>query len=87
MSVTLSRRDLLRGCAAASALLLMRPKGALATPIGPSDAYGTSRASRLFPGTWVVHTDMHNHTLFSDGAGDAAEAFGSMRDAGLDVAR
>jgi hypothetical protein len=86
MSVVLSRRDLLRGSAAASALLLVRPKGALATPIGPSDAYGTSRASRLFPGTWVVHTDMHNHTLFSDGAGDAAEAFGSMRDAGLDVA-
>jgi hypothetical protein len=86
MSVTLSRRDLLRTGAAASALLLSRPKGALAVPLGPRDSYGTSRASRLFPGTWVVHTDMHNHTLFSDGSGDAAEAFGSMRDAGLDVA-
>jgi hypothetical protein len=86
MSIVLSRRDLLRTGAAASALLLVRPRGALAAPLGPRDAYGTTRASRLFPGTWVVHTDLHNHTLFSDGAGDAAEAFGSMRDAGLDVA-
>jgi hypothetical protein len=86
MSIVLSRRDLLRTGAAASALLLVRPRGALAAPLGPRDAYGTARASRLFPGTWVVHTDLHNHTLFSDGAGDAAEAFGSMRDAGLDVA-
>ena len=33
-----------------------------------------------------MHADLHNHTLLSDGAGDPAAAFPSMRDAGLDVA-
>ena len=50
------------------------------------DAWGTSRRSRLFPGPWLVHADLHNHTLLSDGAGDPADAFPSMRAAGLDVA-
>jgi hypothetical protein len=52
---------------------------------GP-DAWGTSRVSRLFPGTWLAHADLHNHTWLSDGAGDPRLAFGSMRSAGLDVA-
>lgn len=81
-----SRRAVLRGGAAAGALLLARPSGVLAQPLGPRDAHGTARASRLFPGTWVAHADLHNHTLMSDGDGDPAEAFGSMRAAGLDVA-
>lgn len=82
-----SRRTVLRGgAAAAGALLLARPAGALAQPLGPRDAYGTARRSRLFPGTWVAHADLHNHTLMSDGDGDPAAAFSSMRDAGLDVA-
>jgi hypothetical protein len=50
------------------------------------DAWGTSRASRLFPGWWLAHADLHNHTRLSDGAGDPRLAFGSMRAAGLDVA-
>ncbi len=50
------------------------------------DAWGTSRHSRLFPGPWLVHADLHNHTWLSDGAGDPARAFASMRTAGLDVA-
>jgi Protein of unknown function (DUF3604) len=50
------------------------------------DAWGTSRESRLFPGCRLVHADLHNHTRLSDGAGDPALAFASMRDAGLDVA-
>ena len=50
------------------------------------DAWGTSRASRLFPGSWLAHADLHNHTWLSDGAGDPRLAFGSMRAAGLDVA-
>jgi hypothetical protein len=33
-----------------------------------------------------VHADLHNHTLLSDGDGDPALAFDSMRSAGLDVA-
>ncbi len=50
------------------------------------DAWGTSRRSRLFPGPWLVHADLHNHTTLSDGKGDPADAFASMRAAGLDVA-
>jgi uncharacterized protein DUF3604 len=50
------------------------------------DAWGTSRASRLFPGWWLAHADLHNHTRLSDGAGDPRLAFASMREAGLDVA-
>lgn len=34
----------------------------------------------------LVHADMHNHTVLSDGDGDPSAAFPSMRDAGLDVA-
>jgi hypothetical protein len=52
---------------------------------GP-DAWGTSRVSRLFPGWWLAHADLHNHTWLSDGAGDPRLAFASMRSAGLDVA-
>jgi hypothetical protein len=50
------------------------------------DAWGTSRVSRLFPGWWLAHADLHNHTRLSDGAGDPRLAFASMRSAGLDVA-
>jgi hypothetical protein len=50
------------------------------------DAWGTSRASRLFPGCWLAHADLHNHTWLSDGAGDPRLAFASMRSEGLDVA-
>jgi hypothetical protein len=82
----MSRRDVLKAGAAAGALLLGQPLGALADALGPTREFATSRASRLFPGTRLAHADLHNHTLFSDGAGDPAEAFASMRDAGLDVA-
>jgi hypothetical protein len=84
--VTLSRRDLLKAGAASGALLLGRPLGALAGGLGPTGEFATDRASRLFPGTRLAHADLHNHTLLSDGAGNPAEAFASMRDAGLDVA-
>ena len=51
----------------------------------PTDAYGTGRYSPLLPGTALVHADLHNHSTLSDGTGDPAEAFGSMRRSGLDV--
>lgn len=54
--------------------------------LGPADAWGTSRQSRLFPGRPLVHADLHNHTQLSDGQGDPARAFDAMRSAGLDVA-
>jgi hypothetical protein len=84
MAVT--RRRFLQGTAAAGALALARPLGAFADTLGPTPLFDTSRASRLFPGTTLVHCDMHNHTVLSDGDGDPNEAFGSMRAAGLDVA-
>ena len=80
------RRSLLKAAVAGGALLLGAPAGALAGSLGPTAEFSTSRASRLFPGTRLAHADMHNHTLLSDGNGDAAKAFASMRDAGLDVA-
>jgi hypothetical protein len=84
----LSRRTFLSGSAAAGALLAASGSGALARPLGGSSAAAaqTSRASRLFPSTRVAHADLHNHTLLSDGSGNAELAFASMRDAGLDVA-
>ena len=44
------------------------------------------RISRLLPATTLCFADLHNHTLLSDGDGDPALAFASMREAGLDVA-
>jgi hypothetical protein len=84
--MAISRRRFLTGAAAAGAVLVARPSGVLAQSLGPTSAPGAARASRLFPGTWLVHADLHNHTLFSDGDGDPAAAFESMRDNGMDVA-
>jgi hypothetical protein len=83
-----SRRTFLSGSAAAGALLVVPGHGALASPLGGRTGIDeqTTRASRLFPATKVAHADLHNHTLYSDGNGDPALAFASMRDAGLDVA-
>jgi hypothetical protein len=80
-----NRRDFIKAGAAAGALLVARPLGILANPLGPPP-FLTERGSRLFPGTWLAHADLHNHTLQSDGAGDPAAAFASMRSAGLDIA-
>jgi Protein of unknown function (DUF3604) len=55
-------------------------------PADGLDAWGTSRRSRLFPGPFLVHADLHNHTRLSDGRGDPAAAFPALRAAGLDVA-
>ena len=84
--MSLSRRQLLKIGAGAGALLLARPMPGLAATLGPAAEFATSRTSRLFPGTRLAHADLHNHTLLSDGDGDAAGAFASMRAAGLDVA-
>jgi hypothetical protein len=83
----LTRRELIRSAAGAGALLVAAPRvlsGALA---GVPGVAGAARRSRLFPGQGLlVHADLHNHSLHSDGAGRAEEAFGQMRTAGLDVA-
>ena len=87
--MTLSRRAFLLSGVASGALLLGRPTGVLSSLLGTAGAAeAATRASRLFPGSGLslVHADLHNHTLLSDGSGDAANAFSSMRSWGLDVA-
>ena len=85
--MSLSRRHFLRaGLATAGGIALARPLGALAGPLGPTPLVTTARESKLFPGTYVAHADLHNHSLHSDGDGDPRTAFDLMRDSGLDVA-
>ena len=60
--------------------------GTAALPGPARSATGAARASLITQGTTLVHADLHNHTLMSDGDGDPARAFASMRSAGLDVA-
>jgi hypothetical protein len=87
----LTRRSLI---AASGGLLVLAatPGSAQAATAGvavdgaPKRATGASRASAISQGTSLVHADLHNHTLMSDGDGDPANAFASMRSAGLDVA-
>ncbi|MBL7257251.1 PHP domain-containing protein [Actinoplanes sp. LDG1-01] len=47
---------------------------------------GAGRRSRVTRGTTLVHADLHNHTLLSDGMGEPELAYASMRKAGMDVA-
>lgn len=68
----------------AGALLLSVAAGRQLRIPGPGS--GAVRSSRITRGTALVHADLHNHTLLSDGAGDPDAAFPSMREAGLDVA-
>jgi hypothetical protein len=89
----MSRRALIAGASAGGLLLLSAPPGtarASATAVAagpePTRATGALRASAVSQGTTLVHADLHNHTVMSDGDGDPALAFESMRSAGLDVA-
>lgn len=90
----LSRRELLRRSGLATGGMLLAAAGTGFAPVptgalrGPAGVAGADRASRLpqSAGTRLVHADMHNHTLLSDGDGDAANAFGLMQERGLDVA-
>jgi hypothetical protein len=84
--MTTSRRRFLAGAAASGAVLVARPAGILADVLAGAPDAAVARRSKLFAGTWLVHADLHNHTLFSDGDGDPAAAFDSMRTSGLDVA-
>ncbi len=79
---------MLTGLAGLGGLLAMRPLHALATPLG-GVARGASRRSKVFPrgGRFLVHSDLHNHTLISgDAAGSPEVAYTDMRRHGLDVA-
>ena len=83
------RRELLLGGAAAGAMLALTPRTGFARSLlATAEGGATSRASRLFPGEALrlAHADLHNHTLLSDGAAGADDAFAQLRAAGLDVA-
>ena len=79
-----SRRDFIKAGAAGAALLVAGPSRVL----GQTQTFPAGRTSRLFPGNGrvVVHSDLHNHSLLSDGATAAEEVFGRMRAVDLDVA-
>lgn len=72
---------------AAGSLLLPAEAGPALTVIEDDAPLGAAdRRSRISKGTFCAHADLHNHTLLSDGDGDPADAYGSLRAAGLDVA-
>jgi hypothetical protein len=79
-----------RAVTTAGAGLLMAgsllPHSSAIADTGTEPSAGANRRSRISRGTRLVHADLHNHTLLSDGDGDPALAFASMRSAGLDVA-
>lgn len=79
--MTLSRRDVFKATAGAGALLMLpRWASAAAQPSGRP-------TSHLAGGRYtLLQSDLHNHTLLSDGAGRAEDAFAQLRAAGLDVA-
>lgn len=81
----LTRRQVLQAGMAAGGMAVL-PTGVLAQELPSIDGYGTARESRLFPGEFCVHADMHNHSLFSDGDGQPSNYFDLMRKSGVDVA-
>jgi hypothetical protein len=82
----LSRRGLIAG-AGGLVLLAAAPGTAWAARTRTvTAAPGADRASQITQGTQLVHADLHNHSLMSDGDGNPDLVFGSMRSAGLDVA-
>ncbi|GAA4445783.1 CehA/McbA family metallohydrolase [Phytohabitans houttuyneae] len=78
-----ARRALLAGAGGALMLAALPGQARAAQSRMPD---GAARASAVTQGTTLVHADMHNHTVMSDGDGSADAAFASMREAGLDVA-
>jgi hypothetical protein len=86
MTTTITRRHLLRASAVGGGILLAGGGAGLAGPLGRDTAAGASRVSRLHARERLAHADLHNHSHLSDGSGDPALAFESMRRAGLDIA-
>ncbi|MGH2784888.1 MAG: DUF3604 domain-containing protein [Actinomycetota bacterium] len=82
-----SRREFIRDVGAGAALLVAAPR--LVMGAGGKGQEGALRASQLLPSTgqFVVHSDLHNHSLISgDAFGDPATAYAQMRARGIDVA-
>jgi len=87
MAARLGRREFLKAAGAAGALFLARPGISLGS--GRAIGVGAARASALLPGSglFVVHSDLHNHSLISgDAFGDPQDAYRQMAARGIDVA-
>src|SRR5688572_6292365 len=83
----MDRRSFLKMSAGLAGLLVARPRLGGAATEGCVDTFGVSRASKLFPGRFVVHSDLHNHSVVSgDAVGDPDAAYEQMLCQGLDVA-
>jgi hypothetical protein len=83
----MDRRNFLKMLVALGGGLAMRP--ALGRTLGGlSGTTGASRRSRLGPSSlFLVHTDLHNHSLISgDALGKPGQALRDIRAAGIDVA-
>lgn len=81
-----SRRSFIRGTAAGGGVLFLAGSGMAGRLLAASAEEAASRVSRLFPGLRLVHADMHNHSLFSDGDGEGGNFYTTVRGNGLDVA-
>jgi hypothetical protein len=79
------RRDFLKGLVGLAGGLVMRP--ALGATLGGLSGSGASRLSRLGGRLFLVHSDLHNHSLISgDALGDPNGALAAIRARGIDVA-
>jgi hypothetical protein len=84
------RREFLKALAALGGVLATRPVASIASgSLGGLGSAGASRASELAAsqGLFLVHTDLHNHSLISgDALGSPGEALAQIRAGGIDVA-
>src|SRR2546426_369282 len=82
----MDRRTFLKALGVMAGGLAMRP--ALGSTLGGlAGSTGASRTSRLDPSLFVVHSDLHNHSLISgDALGTPGSALAAIRDKGIDVA-
>jgi hypothetical protein len=87
----IERRQFLKAVAAFGGVLATRPLASIASsPLGGLGASaGASRSSKLAgsESVFLVHSDLHNHSLISgDALGDPDGALADIRRAGIDVA-
>src|SRR5262245_5259604 len=78
----LRRRDLIKLGAVAGALFIANPTCVLDSVLRGQTDQAAPRTSVLVTDRRLVHADLHNHSLLSDGTGDPELAFQSIREAG-----
>jgi len=82
----MDRRSFLKTLAVVTGGLAVKPSLGW-TLGGPAESRGVSRMSRLGGSLFLVHSDLHNHSLISgDALGDPHGALNDIRAAGIDVA-